>query len=59
MIESAIQIEPNQAADYNTYGLIMLAQGRKTEAAGMFKKALQLAPDLAEAKENLKRAEQK
>jgi protein O-mannosyl-transferase len=57
LAESALQINPNLPIPYNTYGLILLAQDRKLEAAGMFEKALKLKPDFAEAQANLKRAQ--
>lgn len=55
-IEMSLQMNPNDARSYNIYGKILLAQDRKSEAVGLFEKALQLKPDFAEAKENLKQA---
>ena len=56
LIESAIQLSPTEPAVYNIYGTMMLEQNRNPEAAAFFEKALQLKPDYAEAKENLKKA---
>ena len=54
--EFSLQLDPNDARNYNIYGLILLAQYRQTEAAALFQKAVQLKPDYDEAKENLKKA---
>ncbi len=57
LVESTIQLDPKQPVPYNTFGLILLDQNRRVEAAGLFEKALQLKPDFAEARENLKKAQ--
>lgn len=55
-IELSLQMNPNDARSFNIYGLILLAQDRKTEAVGLLEKALQLRPDFAEAQKNLNKA---
>lgn len=54
LIETVIQHDPNDAAAYNVYGLILLGKKRNADAIEKFETALKLLPDFAEAKENLK-----
>lgn len=58
--ELAIQYNPDFAEAHNLHGLILDAQGKTTEAIGYYRKALELNPNLEEAKANLRdaRAEQ-
>jgi len=56
MIESAIQLNPNQPVAYNTYGLILLEQGRNADAAAAFEKALAMDPAFEDANVNLRKA---
>jgi tetratricopeptide (TPR) repeat protein len=51
------QSVPLAAACHNMAGVMLLEQGRKPEAAGAFKAALELFPDFVLAKNNLKEAE--
>ena len=52
-IETAIRQSPFEADLYNTYGMILLDQDKKDEAAVQFEKALELNSDLQSARDNL------
>jgi tetratricopeptide (TPR) repeat protein len=56
-LEKAIDLEKNYAEAYNLLGLIHQAVGNKQAAIIAFKKALEIKPDLLQAKVNLKRYE--
>jgi protein O-mannosyl-transferase len=53
-VERIIRQNRLYAESYNLLGLILVKQNKRDEAAKQFEKALELKPDLAEAKENLK-----
>jgi cytochrome c-type biogenesis protein CcmH/NrfG len=53
--EQSLRENPNEARSHFIYGLILLKKNRQNEATQSFEKALQLNPDLAEARENLKK----
>ena len=53
MVLKALAIEPNSGSYADTYGCILMAQGKLTEAETWIKKALQLEGDNAEVLEHL------
>ena len=54
-VDRAIAQNPNQAEGYNILGKILEKQGDNSRAAAQFERALQIKPDLKEAKDNLER----
>ena len=51
-----VALRPDDAMLRNNLGLALLELGRTAEAAEQFAKAVRIAPDFAEARENLVRA---
>jgi tetratricopeptide (TPR) repeat protein len=56
--QTSVRLQPDLAEGWNILGLIMLERNQKKDAIDYFSKALQIKPDLSEAKENLARAQQ-
>ena len=49
-------MNPNSAEIQNIYGMILLKRGDHGGAVQAFERAVQLKPELAEAKDNLEKA---
>ena len=53
----AVALRPGDPAAHDLFGRILAVQGRLAEAQAEFERALQVAPDYQEARENLARLE--
>jgi Tfp pilus assembly protein PilF len=53
VLENAKANEPKNPVTFHQLGLVALAQGQKAQALESFRQAVQLAPDFAEARNNL------
>ncbi len=53
--DSALRIHPRFAEAYNNKGILSAQSGRFGEAAGFFRKALDIRPDYRDARLNLER----
>jgi Flp pilus assembly protein TadD len=51
--KSLVEMEPGNAAFINNYGVVLFKQGKKEEAVKQFRKALEIAPNLKDARESL------
>jgi len=54
--EASLEVKPDDGAAHNNLGVALLQLGRARDAVPHFREAIRLSPDLAQARDNLRRA---